>query len=48
VGWVIDPDGRILGCTTAKAPFTSVDIDLDSAALAHRRHPCNVFHRDAA
>ncbi len=38
-GWVIDPDGAILGLTTDDEPFLTVDIDLNQPAQAKATYP---------
>jgi len=43
VGWIIDPEGRILATTSAEAPFATVDIDLAACAAARRAYPRYVF-----
>lgn len=43
VGWIIDPEGRILATTAVDRPFATVDIDLSAAAEARRRYPRYVF-----
>ena len=41
-GWIIDPDGRILGVTSKKEPFLTLEIDLDMAEAAKRTYPRDV------
>jgi len=48
VGWVIDPDGRILALTSADSPFVSVDIDPAVAERARATYPRYVFAGNAA
>jgi len=38
-GWVIDPDGAVLGHTTARRPFVTVAVDPDSARAARHTYP---------
>jgi N-carbamoylputrescine amidase len=38
-GWVIGPDGKVLGLTTAEAPFVTVDVDPRVADAAKRTYP---------
>jgi N-carbamoylputrescine amidase len=42
-GWVIDPDGRVLGVTSEAEPFLTVDIDLEDAVRAKGTYPRDVF-----
>ncbi|MCP4416873.1 MAG: carbon-nitrogen hydrolase family protein [Chloroflexi bacterium] len=39
MGWVIDPDGKVLGKTSAKHPFITVEIDLNLADEAKQTYP---------
>ncbi len=39
MGWVIDPDGRVLARTSHKEPFATVEIDLDTATAARATYP---------
>jgi predicted amidohydrolase len=41
-GWIIDPDGKVLGVTSPPAPFLTADIDLDHAVQAKRTYPRDV------
>src|SRR4029077_13144889 len=43
VGWIIDPEGRILATTSTETPFATVDIDLSACAAARRAYPRYVF-----
>jgi N-carbamoylputrescine amidase len=43
VGWVIDPEGRIVATTSARSPFATVDIDLAASGAARRSYPRYVF-----
>ncbi|HWZ29462.1 MAG TPA: carbon-nitrogen hydrolase family protein [Gemmatimonadales bacterium] len=43
VGWIIDPEGRILATTGREQPFATVDIDLAASAEARTRYPRYVF-----
>ncbi len=38
-GWIIDPDGEVLGLTTREAPFLTLDIDLNAAEIAKLTYP---------
>jgi N-carbamoylputrescine amidase len=38
-GWVIGPEGQVLGLTSQKEPFISVEIDLDEAEAAKLTYP---------
>ncbi|MCG8351079.1 MAG: carbon-nitrogen hydrolase family protein [Chloroflexales bacterium] len=38
-GWVIDPDGAILGVTSREQPFVTVEIDLRHAEAAKQTYP---------
>ena len=38
-GWVIDPDGKVLGLTSKSRPFVTVDIDRSYAEKAKRTYP---------
>jgi len=38
-GWIIDPDGKVLGLTSRKQPFTTVEIDLNVAERAKQTYP---------
>jgi N-carbamoylputrescine amidase len=38
-GWIVGPDGDVLGQTTQKKPFLTVDIDLNKADQAKRTYP---------
>ena len=37
--WIIDPDGEVLGLTTADEPFLTLDLDLALADLAKKTYP---------
>ena len=39
VGWIIDPDGRILASTSSEGPCVTVDIDLAGAAQSRAGYP---------
>ena len=43
-GWVVDPDGEVLGLTTPTHPFVSVQIDLERAVAARSTYPRYVQH----
>ncbi len=38
-GWIIDPDGRVLGTTSPEYPFLTLDIDLDHVQRARTTYP---------
>lgn len=38
-GWVIDPDGRVLGLTSGGRPYLTVDIDKATARKAKQTYP---------
>ena len=38
-GWIIDPDGRVLGVTSQNQPFLTCDIDLENAEKAKNTYP---------
>lgn len=38
-GWIIDPDGNVLGLTSDERPFLTLDIDLDHAKQAKNSYP---------
>jgi N-carbamoylputrescine amidase len=42
-GWVIDPDGEVLGTTSDGNKFLTIEIDLDKAAQAKNTYPRYVF-----
>jgi predicted amidohydrolase len=42
-GWVIDPDGKVLGVTSEAEPFLTVDIELEDAVRAKGTYPRAVF-----
>ena len=40
VGWIIEPaEGKVLGLTSAKQPFLTIDVDLDEADQAKKTYP---------
>jgi N-carbamoylputrescine amidase len=39
VGWIIDPDGEVLGVTLDSDPFVTCDLDLRRAAEAKATYP---------
>jgi len=43
IGWIIDPDGRVLATTSRDAPFVTLDIDLDASPAARASYPRYVF-----
>jgi N-carbamoylputrescine amidase len=38
-GWIISPDGDVLGFTSTEHPFVTLDLDLDRAREAKKTHP---------
>jgi N-carbamoylputrescine amidase len=38
-GWIVGPDGEVLGLTSAENPFLTLDIDLTKADLAKQTYP---------
>jgi N-carbamoylputrescine amidase len=38
-GWIIDPDGNVLGVTTTEQPFLTAEIDLAQARTAKQTYP---------
>jgi len=38
-GWIIDPDGKVLGITSAEQPFLTIDIDPGHAVHARNSYP---------
>jgi predicted amidohydrolase len=42
-GWVIDPQGVVLGTTSQAQPFLTVDVDLAEATQAKQTYPRYVF-----
>jgi N-carbamoylputrescine amidase len=38
-GWVIGPDGEVLGLTSREQPFVTIDIDLHQAEQAKQTYP---------
>lgn len=41
-GWIIDPDGEVLGTTSREDPFITLDLKLDQAEAAKGTYPRNV------
>jgi len=39
MGWIIGPDGEVLGLTSQEAPFLTLDIDLEKANQAKKTYP---------
>jgi len=46
MGWVIDPDGRVLGLTSKARPFVTVEIDRASAEKAKKTYPRDSLEPD--
>jgi N-carbamoylputrescine amidase len=38
-GWIVDPDGKVLGLTSRERPFLTLDLDLQKADRAKRTYP---------
>ena len=38
-GWIIDPDGDVLGLTSSEDPFITLDLNLDAAVRAKGTYP---------
>jgi len=38
-GWVIDPDGEVLGRTSSEKPFITIEIDLEKSTQAQHTYP---------
>lgn len=38
-GWIIDPDGNVLGVTSEDQPFLTIDLDLEKAKKAKSTYP---------
>ena len=38
-GWIVGPDGEVLGLTSRKQPFVTIDIDLSIAERAKQTYP---------
>ncbi|MFN8375206.1 MAG: carbon-nitrogen hydrolase family protein [Anaerolineae bacterium] len=38
-GWIVDPDGEVLGVTTKDRPFLTLEIDLTQAHAAQNTYP---------
>lgn len=41
-GWIVEPDGELLGTTSPDQPFLTLELDLDRAERAKRSYPRNV------
>ena len=39
LGWVVDPDGKVMATTSADEPFVTVEVDLDLARAAKSTYP---------
>ena len=39
MGWIIDPDGKVLGLTGTKSPFITIEVDLALADRAKKTYP---------
>ncbi len=38
-GWIIDPDGQVLGVTSTDVPFITLELDLEQAEFAKSTYP---------
>lgn len=45
-GWVVDPDGEVLGLTSSAEPFLTVEVDLARAEEAKKTYPRNALEPD--
>lgn len=45
-GWVVDPDGSVLGLTSEGRPFVTVDIDVKKALKAKKTYPRSSLQPD--
>ena len=45
-GWVMDPDGNVLGLTSGERPFVTVDIDRSKAVKAKKTYPRDSLQPD--
>ena len=43
LGWIVSPDGEVLGLTSVERPFVTVEIDLSAAERAKTTYPCYVL-----
>ncbi len=39
LGWVVDPDGRVVATTSADEPYATVEVDLDASRAAKGTYP---------
>lgn len=46
-GWIIDPDGKILGLTSKEEPFVTRSINIERARSAKHTYPRDVFFQHA-
>ena len=42
-GWIIDPDGEILGTTSPEHPFLTLDVNLEKSTAARKTYPRYVY-----
>jgi N-carbamoylputrescine amidase len=42
-GWIVGPDGEVLGLTFPERPFVTIEIDLNEAEQAKSTYPRNVL-----
>ena len=45
-GWVIDPDGEVLGLTSGTRPYVTVDLDIEKARKAKDTYPRDALRPD--
>lgn len=38
-GWIVNPEGKVLGLTTTERPFITIDVDLSQAEQAKKTYP---------
>jgi N-carbamoylputrescine amidase len=43
IGWIIDPNGRVLAMTSRDVPFATMEIDLEASTAARASYPRYVF-----
>ncbi|MEP6571899.1 MAG: carbon-nitrogen hydrolase family protein [Gemmatimonadota bacterium] len=46
VGWIINPEGKVLATTSRDAPFATVDIDINESVASRSNYPRYVFGDD--
>jgi N-carbamoylputrescine amidase len=45
-GWIIDPDGNVLGVTSKETPFVTAEVDLKKADAAKKTYPRDALRPD--